>query len=174
MSDSQQPLIFEREAINGSSSLYFDFHKKLSQKGKIWVCVQPDETFHLNNTHLLRRQTLETNPCPPDSYFRKEPEKTNETQQAWSCTLELCESSRGRAGWGSKFCKEGCLTMQLGGEIQSETCAQVARTVRKKSKQCFSNFKVHTTCLVEEGGVGLDKIQFLIQWSGESTFPNSS
>lgn len=41
--------------------------------------------------------------------------------------------------------------MQLGGEIQSEACAQVAYTVRKKSKRCFSNFKVHTDCLVGAG-----------------------
>ena len=41
--------------------------------------------------------------------------------------------------------------MQLGGEIQSETRAQMARTVRKKSKQCFSNLKVHTNCIVRAG-----------------------
>ena len=38
------------------------FQKKRSQQGKIWACVQADETSRLNNRHLHRSQTKETAP----------------------------------------------------------------------------------------------------------------
>lgn len=83
--------------------------KKCSQQGKIWVCEQPDETSHLNNIHLHRSQTKET--LPPTWFSLQAKAKMKETQQISPYALEDCNSSQRRAGWKSKFCKEGHLTL---------------------------------------------------------------
>lgn len=94
------------------------FHKKRSQQGKIWACVQPDETSCLNNRHLHRSQTKETAPTHLVLTSSKSRGDGRDT-----AGLALHPQRPANVAWEglageSKFCEEEHWILQFGNEIQ--------------------------------------------------------